>query len=413
MRVVLAHKFYHMTGGTEQYFRHLTSILEGHGHRVIPFALQHPENPPTPYEKYFLDNLDYRQASLRYYLRRVPRILGRTLYSWEARRKMAALIDDLSPDIAHLQSIEHHISPSILHTLRRHGVPCVQSVNTYKLICASYRLYLLDRQEICERCLYGKHYHAVLTRCVKGSLPASLLATVEMYLHGLLKIYHLVDRFIVPNRFMAQKLAGAGFPETKIVRMLNPLDLDEHPPHIDFDDFILYFGRLDPEKGVFTLVQAMAHLPDLRLVVVGDGAQEAFLRTWCADHGVDNVDFVGPQWGDDLAPYLTRARLVVVPSIWYEPSPMVIYQSLATGKPVVGADIGGIPDLLTEETGALFQPGDVADLARVLSELAFDTPRLRAMGRAARRWAEAHLDPERYYRALMALYDQVIAEKAF
>jgi glycosyltransferase involved in cell wall biosynthesis len=401
-----------MTGGTEQYFRNLATILENHGHQTIPFALEHPNNPETPFAEYFLPNLDYREPSGIYRLQNAARILTRTLYSWEARRKIEALISDTNPDIAHLQSIEHHISPSILHSLRKYGVPVVQSVNTYKLVCASYRLFSFDRRDICERCLYGKHYHALLTRCVKSSLPASLLAMVEMYLHSWLKIYYLVDRFVVPNRFVETKLLKAGYPAQKIVRLLNPLDLTAYTPTYEFGDYILYFGRVDPEKGVMTLVQAMKRLPKLRLIVVGDGTQFEEIDRWVRDNRVDNVEFVGVQWGDALVPYLSRARLVVVPSIWYEPSPMVIYQALATGKPVIGSNIGGIPDLLSEETGLLFDPSDVGDLADKIASLALDDERLHSMGRAARHWAEVNLDPERYYRSLMRLYSQVIEEKS-
>jgi glycosyltransferase involved in cell wall biosynthesis len=400
-----------MTGGTEEYFRNLAIILENHGHQTIPFALQHPNNSETPYARYFLSNLDYREPSRMYRLRNAARILTRTLYSWEARHKIEALIADTNPDIAHLQSIEHHISPSILHSLRKYDIPVIQSVNIYKLICASYRLFSFDRGGICERCLYGKHYNAVLTSCVKGSLAGSFLAMVEMYLHGWLKIYHLVDRFIVPDHFVETKLLGAGYPARKIVRMLNPLDLTAYVPSDEFDDYILYFGRLDPEKGVLTLLQAMRRLPKMRLVVVGDGTQLEELDKWVRDNGVCNVEFVGAKWGEALTPYLSRARLVVVPSIWYEPSPMVIYQALATGKPVIGSNIGGIPDLLNEQTGLLFDPGDVEDLAEKIGTLALDDKRLRSMGRAARRWAEVNLDPECYYGSLMRLYSQVIEEK--
>jgi glycosyltransferase involved in cell wall biosynthesis len=304
VKILLVHKFLRMTGGTEQCFRNLAAILEDQGHQTIPFAPEHPDNPDTPYARYFLKDLDYREPSKLYRLRNAPRMIRRTLYSWEARRQIEALIRDTRPDVAHLQSIEHHISPSILHSLRKYGIPAVQSTNTYKLVCASYRLYLLDRAEICERCLYDKHYQAALTRCVKGSLPASLLAMIEMYLHGWLRIYQLVDRFIVSNRFMEAKLLGAGYPAGKIIRLLNPLDLAQYTPCYELGDHILYFGRIDPEKGVTTLVQAMRRLPRLKLVVVGDGSQLEQVQEWARNNQADNVELVGAKWGNELTPYL-------------------------------------------------------------------------------------------------------------
>jgi glycosyltransferase involved in cell wall biosynthesis len=246
---------------------------------------------------------------------------------------------------------------------------------------------------------------------MKGSLPASMLAVIEMYLHMWLRIYYLVDRFLVPNRFMQAKLTGAGYPAHKIVRLRNPLHMEKYTASDQLGDHILYFGRIDPEKGVMTLVQAMTRLPRLKLIVVGDGTLFGEISDWVRDNKVDNVEFVGAKWREALKPYLHKARLVVVPSVWYEPSPMVIYQALATGKPVIGSNIGGIPDLLTDETGLLFEPGDAQDLAEKIEMLAFDDKRLRSMGRAARRWAEVNLDPERYYGSLMQLYSQVIEDK--
>lgn len=411
MKILLVHKFYRMTGGTEVYFRDLASILEAHGHETIPFAIKHPDNDPTPYEKYFLSDLDYKNNSAFYRLSNFWKIITRTLYSLEAKRSIERLINDTRPDIVHFQSIEHHISPSILHTFRKYNLPVVQSVNTYKHVCASYRLFLMQKGEICERCLYGKHYHAVLTRCVKGSLSASALAATEMYLHQAMKIYHLVDRFIVANQFMQNKLLGAGFHPNKIARLNNPLMLSAYKPSYELGDYILYFGRIDAEKGVTTLIQAMQKLPKLKLVVIGDGSVAEEAAGWVKDREIQNVEFVGPKWGSDMLSFLARARLVVVPSIWHEPSPMVIYQSLATGKPVIGARIGGIPDLLPENTGLLFTPGNVDDLAEKISSIAFDDERLRFMGRAARAWAEQAFDPEGWYDSLMEIYTQTLEAK--
>lgn len=411
MKIILAHKFFHMTGGTEKYFRDLTNLLEQNGHHTIPFALHNPKNPETPYSKYFLDDLDYHQSSFKYRVQNLSRIFGRTLYSWEARRKIETLIRENEPNLAHIQSIEHHISPSILHSLKKYNIPIIQSVNTYKLVCASYRLYLRSRAEICQRCLFGKHYHAALTQCVKDSLPASMLAMVEMYLHDAMKIYHLVDRFIVPNTFISRLLQDAGYPAYKITKLLNPMVLDEYKIFDSFGDYILYFGRIDPEKGVMTLVQAMSQIPKMKLIIVGSGSQLGDIEKWILDNGAENIEIAGPKWGEELTPYLAGARLVVVPSVWHEPSPYVIYQSLASGKPVIGANIGGIPDLITEETGYLFEPGNVMDLVEKLSAAVFDDKRLHTMGRAARNWAEENFDPERYYKDLMRLYTQVIEEK--
>lgn len=412
MRIVLAHKFLRLTGGTEQYFRNLEIILANRGHEVIPFSQDDPDNPSSPYRQFFLDPIDYRNPSRRYRIQNFARILGRTLYSLEAHDKMTRLARQVQPDLVHLQSIEHHMSPSILHTLDRLGIPMVQSVNTYKHVCASYRLYLLDRQEICTRCLYGKHFHAIGTRCVKGSLSASILAAVEMYLHqAVMKIYHLIDRFIVPNRFMEQHLRAAGYPKRKIAVLLNPLSLQDYEPSYEIGDFILYFGRIDPEKGLATVIRAMPRLPsNLRLVVVGNGSDELACRDLAKRLGLANVEFLGPRWGKELLPILGRCRLVVVPSEWFEPSPYVVYQAFAMGKPVIGSRIGGIPELITPDTGLTARPGDVDDWAAAIDSIAMDDRELKRMGHEARRWATEKLDVDSYYQKLRQVYDEAIQE---
>lgn len=404
MKVLLAHKFYHPVGGTEVYFQQLADILARHGDETVPFALADPRNPPSPYARHFLAPLDLR-AKGAYRVLNFARILSRTFYSREARRKLAALIREVRPEVAHLQAIENHMSPSIIHELKQHGIPMVQSVNTYKHVCASLRLYLDSDHEICERCAGGRHYHALLTRCLKGSLAASALGMMEMYLHqNLMGIYSGIDRFVVSNDFMRGKMIEAGHAPAKLVTLLNPFDLGP-PPDTDTEArHILYFGRVELEKGVFTLLQAMKTLPALKLKVVGDGSQLDACIAWQRAHGGDNVEFVGPKWGADLTPYLAASSVVAVPSEWHEPSPYVIYQALAAGKPVVCTRMGGMPDLVTEESGLLVPPKDPMQLAAALESIAGDPMRARAMGRAARRWAEANLDPVAYYERIKAVY---------
>ncbi len=405
MKVLLGHKFFYPVGGTEVYFSNLTNILHAHGHETVPFAVEDERNLPTEYADYFLKPLDFSGASAMYKVAHLPRIVSRTLYSFEARRKVRALVEAVKPDIAHLQVIENHMSPSIIDELKKRGLPIVQSVNTHKHVCASSRLYLQDRHEICTRCHGGHHYHALKQRCVKGSLLASTLATMEMYLHeDLLRTYHKVDRFIVPNRFIEGKMREAGYPAEKLVRLRNPFDLSATQATYDSENFILYFGRIEPEKGVIDLVRAMQHLPDTRLVVVGEGGSMAQCMDLAIRQGLKNVEFTGPKWGDELAPYLARCRVVAVPSTWHDPSPYVVYQALAAGKPVVTTQLGGLPDLVTEETGRLAVAGDAEDLARCLGEIVRDPALAEAMGRQARQWAEAHFSPAKYYEDLMAVY---------
>jgi glycosyltransferase involved in cell wall biosynthesis len=408
MKIILGHKFLYPVGGTEIYFQNLRDILEQRGHATIPFAIQDERNPPSDYADYFLKPLDFSDASTSYKIKQFGRIVSRSLYSTEARQKIGRLIEDTSPDVAHLQVIENHMSPSMIDELVARGIPAVQSVNTYKHVCASSRLYLVDSHEICTRCQGGKHYHATLSRCVKGSLAASALATAEMYLHEtLLKTYRKLDRLIVPNQFLEDKLAEAGYPREKLARLRNPFDLGQTTPRYSSDNYLLYFGRVEPEKGVLDLVKAMQQTPGEQLIVVGDGAQLPECQQWVDEQGMGNVQFLGPKWGSELEPILLNCRAVVVPSLWYEPSPYVIYQALAAGKPVIGNRVGGIPDLINEETGLLADPGNIDQLAKQINDLGRSPTRAAEMGRSARDWAERELSPASYYEKIMAVYRDI------
>ena len=246
------------------------------------------------------------------------------------------------------------------------------------------------------------------TRCVKGSLLASTLGMLEMYLHHpLMHIYHKIDRFIVPNRFLEEKMVEAGYARDKLVRLRNPYNLTSIQAFRDPGDYILYFGRVEPEKGVLPLVQCMRQLPQVHLVVVGDGSDLEKCQQQARENGVNNVDFVGSKWGKELTPYLQSCSMVVVPSLWFEPSPYVIYQALCAGKPVIASRIGGIPDMITPETGCLVEPGDVDALAEAIGSISGDRAHLRKMGISARTWAEKKLSPTTYYQRIMEVYEEI------
>jgi glycosyltransferase involved in cell wall biosynthesis len=409
MKVLMAHKFYYDRGGTEQYLKELSNILLSHGHEVIPFSMKDSRNWKTEYEDYFVDNIEYESPTW-YKIKNFHRIIGKVIYSHDSKRKIERLIQNTTPDIAHIQLIDHHISPSILPSLKKSRIPVIQSINTYKLVCPSYRLYNMRTQKICEKCLNRKYYHALLDRCLKNSFFASALATAEMYTHKKLKIYEKnIDRFIVASDFMKEKILQIGIEEKKIVKILNPLNVYDYSPSFENGNFLLYFGRIDPEKGVFSLVKAMEHLPSVELIVVGMGSEEEKLKNFVESYGMKNVRFAGPKWGEDLLVFLYKATAVVVPSIWYEVSPVVIYQAFAAGKPVIGSKIGGIPELIEEEKdGLLFRPGDINDLSSKINIMMQNPDKAKYWGMNARKKAECLFNPEAHYNKIMDVYQEVL-----
>lgn len=412
MKILMIDKYYFIKGGAERYYFELTKVLEAHGHEVIPFSMQHEENFETPYEQDFVPNIEFNGLSAIEKLKLAPEIIGRIIYSRTARDAVARLIDKTQPDIVHLHMIDHQLSPSILHAFRDAGLPVLQTCHQYKLVCPSYRLFIMHKNEICERCVTGSFYHAALQKCHKNSFPASALLSLESYLHKWMHIYDEIDLFHVPSRFLGSKLVAGGVPEEKVWHSFYTINLDDYPYHPDAEEYFVFYGRLSEEKGVMTLLHAMRNLPETKLFIIGDGPQRPVLERLQREHKIDNVSFLGNRGGKELVELVQKARFVVVPSEWYDNSPLVIYESFSMGKPVIVSTLGGMPELVDDGiNGYHFEPGNVQELHERIEALWADPARTRAMGEKAREKAEAEFSPDVHYERMITRYEQLLAGK--
>ena len=305
--------------------------------------------------------------------------------------------------------IDHQLSPSILHALQRYDIPIVQTCHQYKLVCPSYRLLVMRENRICEKCVTGNFYNAVLERCHKDSLAASDLLAFESYLHKWMKVHDLIQLFHVPSRFLGEKLRESGVAASRIWHQFYTIDLRSYPFSEVFEDYFVYYGRLSAEKGILTLLQAMQNVKQSRLVLIGDGPQRAELEIFAREHKLGNVVFAGSKAGNDLTQLVSRAKFVVVPSEWYDNSPLVIYESFSMGRPVLATTLGGMPELIEDGVnGRLFAPKDAAGLSRIINDMLGDEKRLRAMGKAGRATAEREFDPEVHYEKIHDVYQRLI-----
>ena len=406
MNILQVNKFYWEHAGPERYMFEVSQVLESRGHKVDFFAMQHERNRASENAEYFVSNIEYRDTAIRYKVRTAGSTIAKTIYSPEAKRKMAALLDVREYDIAHLHMISHQISPSILHALKRRRIPVVQTLHEYKLICPASHLYIKHRGQICERCLSGNYINALRFRCLKDSAPASGLAAAAQYLHRWSRIHERnTDLFICPSAFLARKHIEGGIPEDKIRVLQNYLDLRGYEPNYTPGAYAVFIGRLSEEKGLATLIKAAVALPDLPVLIVGEGEQRPALEEQLRRENAHNVTFAGYQSGDELKRTVQNAAFLVLPSEWYENCPMVTYEAYALGKPVVASDIGGTGESIDHgRTGLLFPPGDVAGLRSAMADLWRDKSRCEEMGRAGRIKVEQICGT--HYDALMALYEE-------
>ena len=374
--------------------------------------MKHPENEATPFEKYFVSQIEFHaQGRLKKLITGI-RSIGRILYSIEARIRLEKLVRRVKPDIAHLHMIDHQISPSILHSLKKFRIPVVQTVHQYKMVCPNYLFYIFHKKKICEKCLDGNPFHPMIERCHKGSLTASALLVCETLLHRMLRIYRLIDTFHVPSRFMGEMIHRGGAPREKIVHHNYCIRLEDFPFSDQSDPYYVFLGRLSPEKGVKTLLEAVRPLKKLPLKIIGDGPEREKLESFAAEHGLDQVFFEGNAAKEDVVRLVSRARFVVTPSEWYDNSPLVIYESYAMGKPVIAADIGGMTELIDhEETGLVFPAGDAEKMREQIERL-IDHPELCArLGANARQKAERMFSGPAHYPFIHELYCSMLADR--
>lgn len=415
MRIVLCNKYFFLNGGTERYLQSLLRALPLQGHEAVPFSVAYAGSWPSEYARFFLPSPGREGATHYRDLRPGPLALlrhaERSLYSFEARRCLTRLLTHLGgADVGYLLNIYNYMSPSIVHGFRRRGIPVVLRLGDYHPLCANYTL--LRENRPCTLCVAGSYRHGLVHRCVKGSLAASALRVCSMYLQRWLGLYTGVDAVIAPCSFMAGMLVRGGFPESRIHVVRQPafstLGEGELGP-VSKQRSVVYFGRISREKGLDTLIEAYQRLDtDAPLFIVGrsyDGCVEE-LQALIRPEFRDRIRFPGFLQGRELAELVAGAQVSVVPSRWYDNAPLAVYESYLLGTPVLGAAIGGIPEqILPGETGLLFAPDDVEDLAARLGALLADPEGCAAMGRRARDYAREQLGLERHLEQLLGIFE--------
>ena len=405
LRILMIDKYYYIKGGAERYVFELTKALEEAGHEVIPFAMSDPQNHETKWKDYFVPHVALVDEHTAKSLLDGLRYTARAIYSREAQRRLRRLIEVARPDIAHLHMIDHQISPSILPVLRKAGIPSLQTVHQFKNVCPNYRLYNERTATLCEKCVGRSTIHAMLSRCHKGSFLASTAISVETGIHRLFGLDKMVDRWHTPSAFVAKKLIQGGFPQDRIETFPYVLNIEDYPFESEPGQEIVYGGRFSHEKGLETLLEASASRPDIPLALIGDGPLRPDLEELARRRSLHHIRFTGWLEGEALKERVANAAALVVPSEWYENSPLVIYEALSSGTPILGAEIGGIPELIDPgKTGFLFRAGDPQDLADKLPLFFGADDERRAMRSACRAQAEQSFSRHVHIERLEACY---------
>lgn len=388
MRVLICNKFYYRRGGDCVYAMQLERLLRSHGHEVAVFAMDHPDTVDTPWRSYFPDevNLDTKISQVRFTLR--------SLGVGSVASRFKTLLSDFRPEVVHLGNIHSQLSPIIAEIAHGLGCKVVWTLHDYKLLCPRYDC-LRYGATPCESCSHDKK-NVIRYRCIKDSLAGSIAGWLEATRWDRRRLESITDAFICPSRFMLKRMEQGGFDSARLHFLCNFFDAGEIGAGLVLprEDYYCYVGRLSPEKGIRRLVSVASQM-QWKLVVVGGGPLGGSLDE------SPNIVYTGRKDFDIVCRIVRQARFLVIPSEWYENNPLSVIESLCLGTPVLGADIGGIPELIDAgRNGMLFESGNGDDLAQKIESMFKTDFHYGDIASAA----GEHFSPEAYYESLIRIY---------
>ena len=367
MKFLFINKFLHPNGGSETYIFKLGEFLKSQGHEVEYFGMDHPDRIVGNSLDIYTSNMDFHEGSK--FAKLVYPI--KTIYSREARKKLRAVLNDFNPDVCHLNNFNYQLTPSVILEIdswrRKNKNSCklIFTAHDYQLVCPNHMCNNPNTLENCEKCLSGSFINCTKGKCIHGSTLKSFIGTCESVFWKLNGVYNKIDKIICCSEFLKSKMDTNPVFAGKTVALHNFIDksVSDFLPD-EKKDYVLYFGRYSQEKGIMPLIEVCKQLPDINFIFAGTGPLENELA------GIPNVTNIGFQTGDALKKYISQARFTVYPSQWYENCPFSVMESQLYGTPVLGADIGGIPELIRDsETGELFPAADVDVLKAKIEKL--------------------------------------------
>ena len=396
LRILLVNKFYYPRGGDCICMINLESLLRRLGYEVAVYSMDYPQNLPCKTSRYFASEVSFSGGWIARW-KATERLFG----SGDIVRSFQRVLDDFRPQIVHFHNIHSYLSPIIVKLAREFGCRTVWTLHDYKLLCPSYNC--LCRGEICEAC-FTDCTQVVRRRCMKNSLPASVLAYGEALWWNRAKLQRWVNTFVCPSSFMAQKMRACGYDYTKLAVICNFIEQDkleafqsDELQAFSAEPYYCYVGRLSEEKGIRLLLDVARSLP-YPLYVAGDGPLADELR---GKYASEKIHFLGHLSSQEVVQLVSWARAMVIPSVWYENNPLSVIESLCMGTPVIGSEVGGIPELIREGDGCLFRMGDKEELEAAITAMMDNSciDRETISKRAQERFSET-----RYWEALKKVY---------
>lgn len=402
MKILLINNRHFHGGGADIVYFNTAKLLQEHGHEVVFFSRHSEQEEENEWSEYFAPAKEEGNAIQK---------IKRYCYNDAAAHNLQDLIDKEHPDIAHIHLIWGGMSVSVLEVLKKNHIPSIHTAHDYRMVCPAY-LFKNGKGQVCERCGNSSFYRCALYRCSKGKIAESILMAFEMYFRNL---WHnplkLLTGIIFVSNFSKQKHLEhncqiSSISNTVLYNYTTPI----FSPSAKRENYYLFYGRLSNEKGIITLINSFGRLPNVKLKIVGTGPLEDDIKLMCKEKEFDNVEFLGFHTGKNLFELVKSAKFVCVPSECFENNPMTIVESYSYGVPVIGARIGGIPEIIEEgKTGYTFESGSSDDLFRVINNTCLlNDEQYSNLTRNTYSFYEKYFCKDKHYENLMRFYSQVI-----
>ena len=403
MRVLLVNKFHWNKGGSEKYYFELGELLKQHGHEVAYFSMKDEKNIKTENKEYFVPKFDLNNSSK---LKALD-----VIYNKENEKIMEKALDEFKPDVVHLNNFQRQLSASIIKPIKKRNIPIVFTAHDVQAICPAITMMDNDKNP-CELCMKGKYINCIKKSCNKGSKLKSALGAIEGYYYRNHKIYtDKIDYIITPSEFYRIKFIEDGINPNKIQAIHNSIEMNDYNVETKDDGYALYFGRLSKEKGILNLINAFTKCNKGKLYIAGEGPEKENIEKIIKDNKLeDRVKLLGFLNKEQMTDVTRKCKFVVVPSIWYENCPYSVLETLAIGKPIIGSNMGGIPELVIDnENGFIYNTVD--ELTEKMNVLFENEDLVKQFSKKSKELAKQNYDREVYYNKLKQIYDKVIKER--
>lgn len=416
MKIALVNYRYFVSGGPERYMFNIKEVLEQHGHIVAPFSIKHNKNVKSEYSSYFLDAIGTGDEVYNHEypadLKTKTQVVGRMLYSFEAKKKFRQFLKEVKPDIVYILHFQNKLSCSIIDAAKEMNIPVVQRISDFGHLCPNAHLFRA-KVGICESCTTKNLFQAVQHKCISDSYAHSALKAISLAIMNVNRVKDKVDAFVFPSSFTMYKYVESGFDGKKTYHIPTFFNADQllQSQEITYGNYAVYVGRIEKEKGVETLINAFLKT-DHKLIIIGFSndsyASELKNKVIGKEH---QIIFLGKLDFSEIAKYLQSCLFTVVPSEWYENFPNTVLESFAFKKAVLATNIGSLPEIVNESNGFCFDYASSNSLKDKINYMFANPAEAQIKGENGYKKLYTDYSAENHYDKLISMFNRLTVHK--